>query len=136
MKQSILALALFLAIFNSFALPVNWYHTVPPIDIPIHISFGALVGLLAIMVARKTRRTRIFAVVLLSVFVIGIGWEGIEFTRDTYYALPQRLPPAQISGLDTALDMANNMIGGILAYALVFYFSTRKHQKRIPPKNA
>lgn len=130
MKQSILGLSLFLIVFNSFALPINWYHTVPLIDIPAHISFGALIGLfVSLLIKEKAIHANPLGAILLGVIVIGFGWEVIEFLRDTYFALPRGVLPAQRSGLDTVWDMANNLIGGMLVYLLIFYLSAKREEK-------
>ncbi|MBI4134527.1 MAG: hypothetical protein HY471_00245 [Candidatus Sungbacteria bacterium] len=130
MKQSILALSLFLVAFNSFALPINWYHTVPPIDIPVHISFGVLIGLFVITLWKKAGGAHPFVIIILGVLIVGTMWEIVEFLRDTYFALPRGIPPAQLSYADTLSDMMYNLVGGTLAYILVFNPFAKQNRKK------
>ena len=93
------------------------YVTLPEIDIVTHILFGAWLALFLIHKNKPESRLGIFLLVML----VGVGWEGLEFTYDHLYALPHAITSAQHGIFDTAKDVLNNAIG---ALASLFIFRT------------
>ena len=125
-KIAILALT----IFNIFALRFNWYHTRPWVDIPAHITFGILIGLLILAFHPRLKsfeqwgRLAILEILFWGL-AVGSAWEFIEYARDIVYALPRNMPFAQQGTRDTFGDMANNILG-IGAVVLAHKFRTKK----------
>ncbi len=117
-----------LTVFNIFALNLDWYQKDPWVDIPAHLLFGVLIGLLFLRseVKRGGESERKLLASLVTLFaltlLLGIGWESLEFLRDRLYAIPRGILPAQQGALDTVGDLSNNILGSmvvIFAYGFV-----------------
>ncbi len=109
-----------LTVFNIFALNLEWYHTEPWVDIPAHVLFGILIGLLFLRsrVGRDEKSEGKLLANLVKLFALtlflGIGWESIEFLRDSLYATPRGVLTAQQGALDTVGDLSNNILGSMM----------------------
>ena len=122
-----------LIIFNVLALSFNWYHTRPWVDIPSHIVFGVLIGLLILSFHPRLKSfEQLGLVVVLQILFLGLAagslWEIIEYTRDAIYALPRHILLAQQSTHDTFGDIGNNMLG-VGAVMLVYKLRMEKKLK-------
>lgn len=110
-------LVILMTLFNILALNLNWYHKEPWVDIPAHLSFGMLIGMLTLSLSAKLRRglknnrLATLGVLLFAGLAVGGGWELIEYSRDVFYAIPRGILLAQQGILDTLGDLTNNVIG-------------------------
>ncbi|TSC81811.1 MAG: hypothetical protein G01um101420_815 [Parcubacteria group bacterium Gr01-1014_20] len=120
-----------LTVFNIFALNLEWYHTEPWVDIPAHMLFGVLIGLLFLRstVGRAGKSEKRLLTSLTTLFALtlflGIGWESIEFLRDRLYAIPRGVLTAQQGVLDTVGDLSNNILGSMMVI-FVYGFVLKK----------
>ena len=103
----------------------NWYWTYKWFDIPMHFLGGLWVALTALWIfcyfghisSIINYKTKIFFIVFLAIFIIGISWEIFElvgkitFMDDVGY------------WTDTFGDLFNDFLGGMVAY---FYFIRRR----------
>ncbi|RJQ29329.1 hypothetical protein C4571_01725 [Candidatus Parcubacteria bacterium] len=120
-----------LTVFNVFALSLDWYHTKPWVDIPSHIVFGVLVGLVILSFHPRLKSFEnwgLLAVLEILFWGLAVGsvWEIMEYTRDVVYALPRQIPIAQQGTRDTLGDVANNILG-IGAVVLVHKLRAKNH---------
>lgn len=126
LSQPIKITLLILTIFNIFALGFDWYQIRPWVDIPAHIIFGILIGLLILSFNSKLKLSEglSFVIILQVLFlglVVGFFWEAIEYTRDFVYASPRDIAFAQQGTRDTVGDMANNIVGaGLVTFVYKF----------------
>lgn len=93
-----------------YALDTHLYYTYRWLDIPMHMLGGLTVGLLAIAFF-DIRRPRAFLALVLAV---AIGWEIFEYIFSISTGQPDYW-------FDTIHDIVNDMVGGIVAYALARY---------------
>ena len=119
---------LIVIIFHFFALKNDWYWRVRWIDIPAHIIGGFGVALLAVWVALKFKhinnicnyKLKSFFIILISVLSVGIFWEIFELLfRFTHFGHANYWK-------EFIIDVANGLIGGVIAY---FYFIKYKKTK-------
>lgn len=117
MSKAITVLVILMTIFNVLALNLNWYHKDPWVDIPAHLSFGFLIGMLVLLFSPKLKagiknnKLATLGILLFIGLAVGSAWELIEFGRDSIYAIPRKIPTAQQGALDTLGDLTNNVIG-------------------------
>jgi len=110
-------------ILDTYGHITRAYVTVPNIDIPIHILFGAWLALFFIYRDDSVRRAQIFLYVML----IGLGWEVSEYTYDHLYAIQHHLTSAQHGVGDTLKDIVDNGIG---AFASIMLFKRRPRERQ------
>lgn len=130
MKRSIFLFVFLLTVFNVFALWNNWYHTSALADIFAHALFGATIVLFLISFGIRNAgggRWAVLLIVIVDVLFVGLVWEMIEYLRDYMYAIPQGLPRAQVSIIDTVFDLIANLAGGLAVYLFLSKPSTNKH---------
>lgn len=103
-----LAFAGFVILLHVIATELYLYWTYRGVDIPMHILGGIMAGLftyLFLRVAGFSERTRS---VLLGVLVVGVAWEVLE--------LIYKVEPLTVRyWIDTAKDLVNDTIGGIIS---------------------
>ena len=114
-----------LVVLHAVGSYYSWYWVYPWFDVPVHIMSGLWIGLVFLWLSSvfdqinslKEYRAKSFLVAFVSAILIGVIWELVEnyyqltFIRDANY------------GLNTALDILNDGLGGVLAY---LYFVRRK----------
>ena len=110
-------LAIF-CLFNVFALAGDWYHEIPWIDIPAHITFGILVGIIVLRFRGYGPWPQGLLAVVLATLLAGLLWELLEFLRDHYVAIPYGFSLAQRGTADTVRDILDTIVGGFVAYSL------------------
>ncbi len=120
----ILLTAIVVVTLHFTALKYFLYWVLPWFDLLVHFLAGFLVALMGVWffvyVARMRTRVclssrSILYTVLLSVFVIGIGWEVFEYLEG--------LRAAQDYAVDTATDLIMDFFGGFLAYRVILFFN-------------
>jgi|GEM_PF-370575 len=121
---SLLILCL-LIILHSVGSYYSWYWVYPWFDVVVHIVSGLWIGLLILWLASvmgqinslKEYKVKSFLIAFVSAVLIGVIWELLEnYTQITF-------TKANDYNLNTALDIVNDAIGGILAY---LYFVRRR----------
>ncbi|RJP43633.1 hypothetical protein C4587_02740 [Candidatus Parcubacteria bacterium] len=132
--KTLLFVFLFLILaFHFPALELGWYHTLPWLDIVMHIAGGAWVALLfnyifAVRLGAVSPKNPLAFVILGLGFVslVGIFWEFYEFGMDVLVlrAYPYNLEPGYIL-FDTHTDFANDLLGGLLVLG---YAALRRRQ--------
>ena len=102
-----------------------WYWKYSWFDVIVHIVSGLWIALLILWLASvfgqissmKEYKAKTFLIALISAVLIGVVWELIEnYTQITF-------TKASGYNLNTAIDILNDGIGGVLAY---FYFVQNK----------
>jgi len=117
-----------LVFFHSVGSYYSWYWVYPRFDIIVHIFSGLWVALVLLWLASqlgqinslKEYKLRSFLIAFISAILIGVIWELVEnFSQSTF---------TQAGGyrLDTAFDIFNDGLGGILAY---LYFIKKRRNK-------
>lgn len=104
---------------------LSWYWQYPWFDIVVHILSGLWVSLVILWLASvfgqinslKEYKVKSFLIAFISAVLIGVIWELVE----NYYQLT--FIRAQNYGLNTAADIINDALGGVLAY---LYFVRRR----------
>lgn len=127
-----------LTVFNIFALNLDWYQKDPWVDIPAHVLFGVLIGLIFLRsrIDRDEKSEKKILVNLVKLFALtlflGMGWEALEYLRDSLYAMPRGVLAAQQGALDTVGDLSNNILGSMLV--VFFYGFILKKWKTLGPE--
>lgn len=130
LRLRILLISVFIILaFNSLAMEAGWYHSIPWLDIPMHLIGGGWVCFLFIYLIEdwykaeeiKNRVLLYFLLVLGFTAFIGTLWEFYEFLRDIYYI--RKLGILILWSVpDTLSDLLNNLIGAstvFLSYKLI-----------------
>lgn len=112
----------------------SWYWVFPWFDVVVHIVSGLWGGLIILWLASifgqinslKEYKVKSFLIAFVSALLIGVIWEVLEnYTKITF-------TKAAGYNLNTALDLLNDGLGGLLAY---LYFVKRttcvKHDPEI-----
>lgn len=111
---SILAL---LGILHVVAIGLHLYWTAPWFDIGMHFLGGLMVGFFTLaFISQSKIEERVwntFLFVISIVVVVGMCWEMYEYANGVAYVKDDY-------GLDTAIDMVMNIIGGTAAYAFAY----------------
>ncbi|MCL5782016.1 MAG: hypothetical protein M1459_01505 [Patescibacteria group bacterium] len=103
---------------------LGWYTSIPLYDVVMHIAGGCGIGLALFAIYRHgTDRMKIFVRVVSGTLLAGLIWEGFEIAYDIagyplwtfgYY-------------VDTAKDLANDIVGSLIAfYSSVYILSCKK----------
>ena len=103
----------------------SWYWVYSWFDSVVHIMSGLWVGLLILWLASildqinslKEYKAKSFLIAFISAVMFGVVWELIE----NVYQITSTL--ASNYNIDTAFDILNDALGGVLAY---LYFVKRK----------
>lgn len=95
-----------------FGLDRMYFWTLWWFDIPLHILGGAWAGLCTAWLAAHLGYRPTLAICLGGAFLIGGSWEIFEYIFHIGGSAFMSYP------LDTAKDMADDVIGGAIAYAL------------------
>lgn len=105
---------------------LSWYWVYPWFDIVVHIFSGLWIGLVMLWLASilgllnllNGYKLRSFFIAIISALFIGIVWELVEnLTQVTYTS-------AAGYSFNTAQDIFNDAIGGVLAY--LYFVRTKK----------
>jgi hypothetical protein len=108
----------------------SWYWLYPRFDIVVHVFSGLWVGLIFLWLASvfgqvnslKEYKAKSFLIAFIPAIIFGVAWELLEvFNQITF-------TDAVGYGLDTAGDIFNAGLGGILAY-LYFIKKTKCSDK-------
>ena len=107
----------------------SWYWSYPWFDVIIHILAGLWVGLVFLWLASYLNqinslveyKAKSLLIALISAGLIGVVWELLENFGHLAFV------NANGYGLNTAMDILNDVIGGVLAY-LYFIKKTRCHR--------
>ena len=102
----------------------NWYWSYNYFEVIIHILAGLWVGSLFLWLASclsqidsmKEYRTKSFLIALVAAALVGVAWELLENFGHLAFI------NADMYSFNTAIDLSNDIIGGILAY---LYFIRR-----------
>lgn len=124
MLKLLLWVILIILVFHMLGVFYGWYYSHPWMDIPIHISGGAFIALLAIYLFEERLHLIEFAehswivkyaMVLGFVALMGIAMEFYEYFTQAYLQHAVILGCAEPGGLfDTLKDLADDLIGGTL----------------------
>jgi len=121
-----------LIVVHSLLLIFGLYSRAPfPLDIPMHILGGAIIAWWAVLVFEgelrlvRARMLKLAIIAIALATLVGVLWEGFEWSFDHTLGAQYHLPPAQPSNDDTMKDLANDVLGGIIA-ALI---ATRKKER-------
>ncbi len=96
----------------------SWYWSYSWFDIVVHIFSGLWVGLIILWLASifdqinslKEYKVKSFLIAIISAIIFGVAWELLEvFNQITFTDM-------RGYGLDTAGDILNAGLGGVLAY--------------------
>ena len=108
-------LAVFIFLLNIFAMQRSWYFFVWWFDMPMHFLGGMWIGLMSAWMyflgpfkkdSRVMSVAQVVCVALLSVFVVGVLWEGYE------YFVQISIPGATVGNLfDSISDLFFDMAG-------------------------
>lgn len=108
-----------LAVGHHFAYEYFWYWRYWWFDIVMHFGGGAFVALAAYLAGMR-RPTTIVGLAL----VVGVVWEVFEYMIGyTYY-------PSLIA--DTALDLLDDVLGGVAIYAIIEWWNSRLPSRVAP----
>lgn len=126
---SFLVLAILVAL-HLVGSSFSWYWVYPWFDVLVHILGGLWVGLVFLWLASylnqinslKDYRAKSLLIALVAALLVGVVWELIENYAQIAFV------NANSYSLNTALDLLNDSIGGILAY-LYFVKRTRACKK-------
>ena len=130
---SLVVLAL-LVILHLVGSNYSWYWIYPWFDTLVHIVSGLWVALVFLWLSTylgqidslREYKVKSFLIALISAVLIGVVWEILEnFSQTTYTR-------ALGYGLDTALDILSDALGGVLAY---LYFVKRRRCRTEPAPN-
>ncbi len=130
MNQSLIAAALLgtvLFAINAASYAFGWYESVPNFDKGMHIVGGIFIACAGAWCWERLRPSvRVgFVQLMMTVFVIGILWEGYEYVIEA-------LIGAELATLpDSALDLVADMVGGAIGACFVL-----KGKKRYNERNA
>ncbi|MEK7646119.1 MAG: hypothetical protein AAB381_00295 [Patescibacteria group bacterium] len=104
----------------SFNLPgiEGWYMELWWYDIFMHILGGFASGLLVLIILRSFRRPVRIWQVIIGALIIGLAWEYFEI----YFDLTGHPVGSDPYYFDTALDIIDDCIGGLLAASLFTKF--------------
>jgi hypothetical protein len=128
---------LLIAVVHYIASFRGWYDIYDWIDIPLHLMGGAFIGILFYYLFTSRfdvmpRHSTIDLVPLLIfgagfVALVGVLWEFYEFFADVvvYEKYAPFAFPGYVHG-DTLLDLLNDIAGGTLALALLWFGFERK----------
>lgn len=99
--------AILFAVFSEWANTESLYWKYVWFDVPMHFLGGIVVALLAVSLREKFSPLLFIAVV----FVVGVGWEVIEYfyngiSKETNYVF------------DTALDLLMDTLGAVVVYCI------------------
>ncbi len=114
------ALIVALAIANAVALEWRLYWLIPWVDVPMHFFGGLWIGLFSVwffwysgVLSSWFVRFAPLTVALGSSIVIGLLWEGFEFSIGITYA------PLTLHLGDTLLDLVMDVAGGVAAWGIM-----------------
>lgn len=128
MGKKIVGLLIIILAVHVLATVNHWYWTVWWFDIPMHLAGGFWVGLLFLWLFKESQYLSEFklnknflAFIFLLSFTafVGVFWEFFEFLYDAFIA--RKVYAAQFfqdGTADTMKDLANDLIGGMLAFLL------------------
>lgn len=103
-------LALIAVLFHYFGLHLGFFFTVWWWDILVHFLGGLWVALAGVWLLRLLGlRAPLLLQCLLLSFCVGVAWEVFEFVIGSYGS------PFMSPALDTAKDLINDTLGGVLA---------------------
>ncbi len=117
---------IFLFLVNFLANKFHWYYSIWWFDIFMHFIGGVWLGVVFVWLCafRKLPLTLNFPFVLrliLSVLIVGVGWEVFEYYFINYMA------QNNFDVVDTVSDLVLDISGGLLASTYLLY----KHKKII-----
>lgn len=102
-----------------------------PLDVPMHIIGGAIIAWWAVLVFEgelRLVRARILKLAVIAIAMaalLGVLWEGFEWSFDHTLGAQYHLPTAQPTNDDTMKDLGNDLLGGII----VALFAARKKER-------
>jgi len=119
------------AVLNDWYFYFWWY------DVMMHVLGGVAMGFLAYTLwsALETRAAETWRALLLQlgfvlgfVAMIGIGWEWAEALADAIVLPALGMADAQLGLTDTMLDLYFDLLGGLVAWALMNVRSRKEAQ--------
>lgn len=111
--KRLVLLILFIFVINFLANKFFWYYSIRYLDMIMHFIGGFWVGLFTLYLsAEETISSRLIFKILLSVFLVGIGWEIYEALVDKVVA------QNSLNVLDTSSDLFFDLLGGL--YAILY----------------
>jgi hypothetical protein len=128
---SIGTLVVLIAVLNYYAYQFYWYWEFWWFDIIMHTLGGIFIASFSLWyyffskaeaIQIVSLKIRVFMVSLLSIVVVGIGWELFEFSVDTFITLSRH------DSVDTASDLFFDALGGsfaVLIFSLMYNRSKR-----------
>ena len=121
--QSLLAAALLAVHYVAFQHDLYWHYLW--LDIPMHFLGGFWAALVTVWFLRRTPLPLSFMNVLVGVVCISIAWEIMEwligFQRETNHFV------------DTSIDLAMDLFGGALGFALARAVTGPAHEHTSAP---
>ncbi len=107
-----------LSIVNYLARPFYWYYLIWWFDIPMHFWGGVVVLFLVLYIfySRISRFSKVpFLYLILSVFIVGVGWEVFEYIVNNVIA------GQAFSLFDTISDICFDVAGGCVAFLSITF---------------
>ena len=101
------------------------YYSLNFYDKILHFIGGITAGLISIEIFRKNNIKYSGTYLLMSVFIIGIGWELFEFFWDLFLVQKYNLPRMQFGAVDTLFDLVFDLVGCLV---LIVFLNLKKRK--------
>ena len=112
---ALVALAILFLSIDTWGHVTSSYHTTWWVDIVTHLLFGAWLAL-ALLHPTLWRYSKTPLFIFTFVMLAGVGWEILEYLRDTLYAAPRGITLGQHGLGDSLKDIVNNSLGACGAF--------------------
>ena len=118
---SALILIVVIAAVHVNAMTYRWYFVYWWLDIPMHFLGGAWIALAMVWAFLSFKQLsgfrRIFLAILLSVLIVGVGWEIFEYKLGERFFIEH-----ETYAIDTSIDLFMDILGGVVVYAIINFF--------------
>jgi hypothetical protein len=130
-RSFLFGLLIAILVTHIFATYYHWYWTIWWLDIPMHLAGGFLIGMLTLLYVERHRVEHFSRLIFLEKFflvlgvaaLIGIFWEFYEFFMDVFFLKHQlALYLTQLGAVDTMKDLADDLMGALLAFLVAAKF--------------
>lgn len=110
--------------FNFIANKFYWYTSITPFDMYMHTLGGIFVAVVAGAFLSKDTifadNKKLFIILSLFVFIVGLGWEYYEYIVQFY------IKGVHLADLnDSISDLLCDMLGGVIGFFFVLIFKKR-----------
>lgn len=114
---------------NALANKFYWYVSIPSFDMFMHTLGGVFVSITATALLKKrgysnVKNRDLLIIILLFVFIVGLGWEYYEYIVQFY------IKGVQLAVLqDSISDLICDMAGGVIGFIFVILAKKRYNSK-------